>query len=52
MVRLWADKALDWVDQGVWSDEVAEALRRCSANQLYSQHTRHRAWRYIKSYSA
>jgi hypothetical protein len=44
----WASKALDWVDQGVWSDGVADALRRCSVDRLYSQETRHRAWRYIK----
>lgn len=44
----WAASALDWVDQGVWSEGVAEALRRCSQNHLRSQFTRHRAWHYIK----
>lgn len=44
----WASKALDWVDQGVWSEEVAEALRSCAQNKLYSQGTRHRAWHYVK----
>jgi hypothetical protein len=45
----WASAALDWVDQGVWSDEVATALRHCAENTTYSQVTRHRAWAYIKS---
>jgi hypothetical protein len=44
----WASKALDWVDEGVWDEKVAEALHRCSQNQTYSQQTRHRAWRHIK----
>ena len=44
----WASTALDWVDQGVWSEEVAEALRRTAQDKTYSQETRHRAWRYIK----
>jgi hypothetical protein len=44
----WASKALDWVDQGVWGVSVAEALRSCSQNALYSQATRHRAWHYVK----
>jgi len=44
----WASKALDWVEQGVWSEDVADALRQCSTNKTYSQHTRHRAWHYLK----
>lgn len=44
----WASKALDWVDQGVWDDAVAEALGRTAQDKTYSQATRHRAWRYIK----
>jgi hypothetical protein len=44
----WASAALDWVDQGVWSDEVASALRLCAENMAYSQATRHRAWAYVK----
>lgn len=44
----WASKALDWVDQGVWDDAVAEALGRAAQDQTYSQATRHRAWRYVK----
>lgn len=44
----WASTALDWVDQGVWSEEVADALRRTAQDKTYSQATRHRAWRYIK----
>lgn len=44
----WASKALDWVDQGVWSDDVATALRLCAENKAYSQATRHRARKYLK----
>ena len=44
----WASKALDWVDQGVWNEQVSDALRTCSQNKLYSQATRHRAWAYVK----
>ena len=44
----WAGAALDWVDQGVWSDEVLQALRSTAQDKTYSQATRHRAWRYIK----
>ena len=44
----WASAALDWVDQGVWSQEVAEALRRTAHDKTYSQATRHRAWQYAK----
>lgn len=44
----WASRALDWVDQGVRGDEVAEALRRCSRDKTCSQETRHRAWRHVK----
>jgi hypothetical protein len=44
----WASSALDWVDQGVWSQVVADALRQTVQDLTYSQHTRHRAWRYVK----
>jgi hypothetical protein len=44
----WASAALDWVDQGVWSDAVAEALRTTATNTAYSQETRHRAWHKVK----
>lgn len=44
----WASTALDWVDQGVWGDEVAAALRLCADNKTSSQGTRHRAWAHIK----
>jgi kynurenine formamidase len=44
----WASSALDWVDQGVWSEDVAAALRLCAKNKTYSQATRHRAWAYVK----
>lgn len=44
----WASKALDWVHQGVWGDDVAAALQRTAQDQTYSQATRHRAWGYIK----
>lgn len=44
----WASKALDWVDQGVWSAEVSSALKRCAADTRYSQITRDRAWRHVK----
>ena len=44
----WAGKALDWVDDGVWSDAVAEGLRSCARDRRYSQRTRHRAWAHIK----
>lgn len=44
----WASTALDWVDQGVWSDGVVEALRQTAENETYSQQTRHRAWHHIK----
>lgn len=33
----WASKALDWVDQGVWTDDVAAAARRVSQDKTYSQ---------------
>jgi hypothetical protein len=46
----WASKALDWVDAGVWDEQVADALRSAAQNQTYSQTTRHRARRYIKSH--
>jgi hypothetical protein len=45
----WASRALDWVDQGVWSEAVARSLIDCSQDKRYTQRTRHRAWRYIKS---
>lgn len=45
----WASKALDWVDQGVWSDRVSDALVACSQDVRYSQQTRHRAWKSIKA---
>lgn len=44
----WANGALDWIDQGVWSDDIAAALALVSQDKRYSQRTRHRAWRYIK----
>lgn len=44
----WASSALDWVDQGVWSEDVAAGLRLCAENKTYSQATRHRAWGYVK----
>lgn len=44
----WASTALDWVDQGVWDEDVAAALRLCADNETYAQRTRHRAWAYIK----
>lgn len=44
----WASAALDWIDQGVWSEDVAAALTGVSHDKRYSQRTRHRAWRYIK----
>jgi hypothetical protein len=44
----WASTALDWVDQGVWGEDVEAALRLCADNKTYSQATRHRAWRYVK----
>lgn len=44
----WASKALDWVDAGVWSDDVVDALKQTAQNGTYSQATRHRAWRYVK----
>lgn len=44
----WASSALDWVDQGVWGDDVVAALRLCADNKTYSQRTRHRAWAYVK----
>ena len=45
----WASKALDWAEAGVWSDEVADALQRTAQDRTYSQETRHRAWRLVKS---
>lgn len=39
----WASSALDWVDQGVWSDEIAAAVAAAVENKNYSQATRHRA---------
>lgn len=44
----WASKALDWVDNGVWGEDVAEALRCAAGDKRYSQSTRHRAWRHVK----
>jgi hypothetical protein len=44
----WARSALDWVDQGLWSQVVADALRQTAQDMTYSQQTRHRAWRYVK----
>lgn len=44
----WASNALNWVDEGVWSEEIADALRLCAENQTYSQQTRHRAWQFVK----
>lgn len=46
----WASTASDWVDQGVWSQGVAEALRRTAKNEACSQRTRQRAWRYVKQH--
>ena len=45
----WASKALDWVDQGVHSAAVLAALDQTARDQRYSQATRHRAWRMVKS---
>jgi hypothetical protein len=44
----WARRALDWVDSGVMSDEVVEALKRVSQDKRFDQSTRHRAWRHVK----
>jgi hypothetical protein len=44
----WASCALDWVDDGVLSGEVAEALARVAQDKRYSQRTRHRAWHHVK----
>lgn len=44
----WARKALDWVDAGVMSDAVVEALKRLSQDERCDQSTRHRAWRQVK----
>jgi hypothetical protein len=41
----WASKVLDWVEQGVWNENVAAAVRQASQDRRYSQETRHRAWR-------
>jgi len=45
----WASKALDWVEDGVWDDDIADALRRCSQDKRYSQRTRHRAYRQVET---
>lgn len=44
----WAKGALDWVDSGVWTDDVAVALRRAAQDKRLTQHDRHRAWKYVK----
>ena len=44
----WAKRALDWVDGGVMSDAVVEALKLVSQDKRFDQSTRHRAWRHVK----
>jgi hypothetical protein len=44
----WARRALDWVDAGVTSDAVVEALKRVAQDKRFDQSTRHRAWRHVK----
>lgn len=44
----WASKALDWIDQGVGSPAINDALRRVAKDKTYSQATRHRAWHKVK----
>ena len=45
----WVGKALNWIDEGVTSDAVVEALKRVSQDKRLGQATRHRAWRHVKS---
>jgi len=44
----WAGNALNWVDERVWSDEVADSLHSIARDKAYSQRTRHRAWHHTK----
>ena len=50
VVRLVGEKGLDWVEGGVWNEDVAGALRSCAQNSAFSQRTRHRAWSHAKAY--
>jgi hypothetical protein len=44
----WVLRAMDWLDDGIWSEAIEDALRSISQNKDFSQETRHRAWRYVK----
>jgi hypothetical protein len=44
----WVSRALDWVDEGLWTDAIRDALQPISQDKNFSQQTRHRAWRYVK----
>ena len=44
----WVALALNWIDDGVWSDAIGEALAPISQDKMFSQRTRHHAWRYVK----
>ena len=39
--------ALDWIDCGVWSGRIADALRLISQDLSFSKLTRHRAWQFV-----
>ena len=44
----WVSRALGWVDEGLWSDAIGDALQSISQDKSFSQQTRHRAWARIK----
>jgi len=45
----WVARALDWVEAGLWREDMAEPLRAISQDRRYSQRTRHRAWSCVKA---